>query len=346
VVYAWSVDGVQPTTAGGVDVSFTTRFEQPGQYEVTLAVTDQEGLSDSASLTIEIFPRDEPQTPPTAVIEGPSQAFVGEEVTFQGGNSIPGSSPIVVYAWGIDGPQPASSPDVRFTTRFDQPGLYNVTLTVTDQNGLSNNSSLPIEVIEQEEPATPPTAVIEGPSQAFVGEQVTFQGGNSVPGSSAITDYSWDFGNGQSGSGPSTSTVYDAAGVYQVALTVSDENGSSSSASQQISIQTTLVGATWVLTGTLPDTRLTAEFDGGTISGSSGCNTYSGTYASTRAAGPTNNITVGEMITTQMACEEAVMNQEQAYLAALSVAQTYTIEGNTLTIAHAGGTLVFQGEPR
>jgi heat shock protein HslJ len=167
-----------------------------------------------------------------------------------------------------------------------------------------------------------------------------------VPGSSAITDYSWDFGNGQSGSGPSTSTVYDAAGVYQVALTVSDENGLSSSASQQISIQTTLVGATWVLTGTLPDTRITAQFDGGTISGSSGCNTYSGTYASTRAAGPTNNITVGELITTQMACEEAVMNQEQAYLAALSLAQSYTIQGNTLTIQYAGGTLVYQGEPR
>jgi heat shock protein HslJ len=44
-----------------------------------------------------------------------------------------------------------------------------------------------------------------------------------------------------------------------------------------------------------------------------------------------------------MACEEAVMAQEQAYLAALSAAQAYTIEGNTLTIAHAGGALVFQG---
>jgi len=271
---------------------------------------------------------------------------VGDDVTFQGGNSLAGSSPIVVYAWGIDGPQPASSPDVSFTTRFNQPGLYNVSLTVTDQNGLSSSSSLQVEVIEQEEPATPPTAAIEGPGEAFAGEEVVFQGGNSVPGSSAITGYSWDFGNGQTGSGPSVSTVYTASGTYQVVLIVTDENGLSGSASLQVSVQTTLAGATWVLSGTLPGTAITAQFDGANISGSSGCNTYNGTYASTRAGGPSNNISIGELITTQQACEEAFMNQEQAYLAALSSAQSYTIQGNSLTIAYAGGVLVFQGEPR
>jgi heat shock protein HslJ len=45
-----------------------------------------------------------------------------------------------------------------------------------------------------------------------------------------------------------------------------------------------------------------------------------------------------------MACEEPVMQQEQAYLAALSTAQSYTIEGSTLTIAHESGSLVFQGQ--
>ena len=90
--------------------------------------------------------------------------------------------------------------------------------------------------------------------------------------------------------------------------------------------------------GTLPDARVTAEFRGGTISGSGGCNTYSGPYTSTGS----NNISVGGLVTSQMVCDEAIMAQEQAYLTALGAAQSYSIAGNTLTIAHAGGALTFQ----
>ncbi len=343
VVYSWSIAGPQQTSVP--DVRFTTRFDRPGQYDVTLTVTDQNGLSDTSSLLITIN-EEPPEEGPTAVIEGPTQAVAGEDVTFQGGNSIPGSSPIVSYGWGIDGPQPRSAPDVRFTTSFNEPGLYNVSLTVTDQNDLSDTSSLQVEVTAPDEPDTPPTAVIEGPVDAFVGESVTFQGGNSVPGSSAITGYAWDFGDGQTGSGASASAAYATAGTYQVSLTVTDENGLSNSATTTININPQLEGVVWVLNNSLPDTRITAEFGGCQVSGSSGCNTYSGTVASSRAAGPSNNITVGPLAATEMACEEAVMNQEQNYLASLSSAQSYTITGNTLTISYAGGALTFQAAPR
>jgi heat shock protein HslJ len=342
VVYAWGVDGDQPA-ARSADVRFTTRFDAPGQYEVSLTITDQNGLNDTASLLVTVV-EEPPAAGPTAVIEGPSQALMGEDVTFQGGNSIPGSSPIVVYAWGVNGAQTTSGGiDVSYTTRFDAPGLYEVTLTVTDQNGLNNTAGLQIEVLEPDVPQSPPTAVIEGPGQATLGEEVTFRGGNSTPGSSAIVDYQWDFGNGQGGSGESASTVYDAPGAYPVTLTVTDENGLSNNASQQVVVedsQGSLEGTTWVLQGTLPDTRITAEFNGGAISGSSGCNSYSGSYSSTRAGGPTNNISIGPLAVTQMACEEAVMTQEQAYLASLEAAQSYTVGGNTLTM----GGLLFQGE--
>ncbi|MCB0179550.1 MAG: META domain-containing protein [Anaerolineae bacterium] len=335
VVYAWSVDGVQPFS-GGVDVRFSTSFDQPGQYEVSLTVTDQNGLSNTSSIVITVE-EEPPAQGPTAVIEGPTQATTGQEVTFQGGNSIAGSSPIVVYAWGVDGVQPFSGgADVRFTTSFDQPGTYNVSLTVTDQNGLSDANSLQVEVTQPDVPQTPPSIGIEGPSEAAVGENVTFQA-RAEPGSSPITGYTWDFGNGQTASGESASTAYDAPGTYQVSVTVTDENGLSSSASQSISIRASLDGTSWVLPGSLPDTRLTVEFGNGTISGSSGCNTFNGSYSTSG-----NSISVGQLITTQMACEEDVMQQEQDYLAALSSAQSYTISGSTLTLNHPGGALTFQ----
>ncbi|MCB0195937.1 MAG: META domain-containing protein [Anaerolineae bacterium] len=336
VVYAWSVDGVQPFS-GGADVRFSTTFDEPGQYEVSLTVSDQNGLSDTSSIVVTV--EEEPSAEgPTAVIEGPSQALVGDDVTFQGGNSIAGSTPIVVYAWSVDGAQTFSGgTDVRFSTSFDQPGSYNVTLTVTDQNDLSDTSSLRVEVTQPDEPQTPPSVGLDGPSQAAVGENVTFQA-RGEPGSSPISGYAWDFGNGQTASGESASTVYDAPGTYQVSVTVTDENGLSSSATRSISIQASLAGTSWVLSNSLPDTRLTVEFGNGTISGSSGCNTFNGSFSTSGS----NSISVGQLSTTQAACEEEVMEQEQDYVAALSSAQSYTIAGNTLTITHPGGTLTFQ----
>jgi heat shock protein HslJ len=218
---------------------------------------------------------------------------------------------------------------------------------VTDQNGLSDTSGLQIEVIEQEVPQQPPTAVIEGPGQAAVGQEVTFQGGNSTPGSSAITGYSWDFGNGQTASGPAASTVYDTPGDYQVSLTVSDENGLSGSASLQISIQAGqggLEGPTWVLQGSLPDTQINALFDGATVSGSSGCNSYSG---SVEAGETATAFAVGPLMSTSEACPPEIMNLEQRYTAALQRAGTWGFRFRRLVIHYGAGkdfgSLVFEG---
>ena len=42
-----------------------------------------------------------------------------------------------------------------------------------------------------------------------------------------------------------------------------------------------------------------------------------------------------------MACEEAIMQQEFAYLTALAAADSFTLEGDTLTIHTGQGELVF-----
>ncbi len=318
--YAWSVKGFQ--LASGSEPRFTSSADQPGRYEVTLTVTDQNGLSDSASLRVDVAPRHEPQTPPIAVIEGPTNVTVGQDVTFRGGNSIPGSTPIVVYGWSVNGAQPFSSGvDVRFTTRFDQPGQYEVGLTVTDQNGLSNSSSLQVAVTAPDVPPTPtevaPTPTDVPPTPTDIPPTPT----DVPPTPTKVPPTPTDV--------PPTPTDIPPTPT-KVPPTPTDVPASS------------LEGTSWELQGTLPDTGITAEFRGGTISGSSGCNTYSGPYTSTRAGGSSNNISVGGLVASQMACDEAIMEQEQAYLAALGAAQSYSIAGNTLTIAHAGGALTFR----
>jgi hypothetical protein len=97
----------------------------------------------------------------------------------------------------------------------------------------------------------------------------------------------------------------------------------------------TLEGTTWLLDKTIPGSEITAVFANGEVTGTAGCNTYRGTYRSTRAAGR-NTIQIGPLATTRMMCDEPLMDQEQIYLAALEAATEYTIEGFALSIEYPG----------
>ena len=100
-----------------------------------------------------------------------------------------------------------------------------------------------------------------------------------------------------------------------------------------------LAGSRWMLDELggqppLEGSVITANFsDDGAVTGTSGCNRY--------RAGVTINgdaIQVDEAIaSTLMACDEALMAQEGAYLAALVAARTFTISGEALTLKDAGG---------
>jgi len=81
------------------------------------------------------------------------------------------------------------------------------------------------------------------------------------------------------------------------------------------------------------DSKLTAIFTADQVSGSAGCNTYSGGYT---IDGTT--VKIGPLASTQKACaDQAVSDQEQQFLAALQASTTYSQSGNTLTLKVAGG---------
>ncbi|MEI8333557.1 MAG: META domain-containing protein [Chloroflexota bacterium] len=107
-----------------------------------------------------------------------------------------------------------------------------------------------------------------------------------------------------------------------------------------------LTGATWTATGvnngkggvvtTETTSRITAEFKAdGTLSGNATCNTYRGAYTTDG-----DRITIGPLVTTQMACDTAELNaQEQEYLAALGDVATFSVGGHKLELRDATGAL-------
>ncbi|MGE5375849.1 MAG: META domain-containing protein [Bacteroidota bacterium] len=95
----------------------------------------------------------------------------------------------------------------------------------------------------------------------------------------------------------------------------------------------TLTGQVWALTdlagkAPLKDTGITIQFStDNTVSGSSGCNQYNGTYT---ASGSSLAIKLGA--STMMACAQPVMDQESAYQKALGDVKAYTVSGDKLTL--------------
>ena len=98
-----------------------------------------------------------------------------------------------------------------------------------------------------------------------------------------------------------------------------------------------LVGTTWRLedlpgTAVLDSTAPTLEFPAeGQAAGNASCNRFSGSVTIAGTA-----IAIGAQAVTRMACPEAVMSQESAYLEALAKAERFRTEGPFLYIYSAG----------
>jgi len=99
-----------------------------------------------------------------------------------------------------------------------------------------------------------------------------------------------------------------------------------------------LTGRVWVLAtiagkAPLRGTDVTAAFTAsGRVSGSAGCNRFTGTY---KASGTT--LRISPLATTQMACARPIALQERAFLKALSAARSFAVRRGTLTLRSASG---------
>ncbi len=100
-----------------------------------------------------------------------------------------------------------------------------------------------------------------------------------------------------------------------------------------------LEGTAWALEtihgqSALANTSVTLVFERERLSGSDGCNQYSGPYT---VAG--ERFALGkEVVTTLMACDDPIMAQANAYLGALRQAVEFETDGQRLTLLDADGT--------
>jgi heat shock protein HslJ len=106
-----------------------------------------------------------------------------------------------------------------------------------------------------------------------------------------------------------------------------------------------LEGVSWILTQMttvggqteIVSVGVSAQFDGSTISGNSGCNRYHAPY---QAQG--SQISFGEIAGTLKLCGEPEDSTETRYLQLLSDVGSYRISGRSMSMNDTGGTPVLQ----
>ncbi|HEX7721294.1 MAG TPA: PKD domain-containing protein [Pyrinomonadaceae bacterium] len=81
-----------------------------------------------------------------------------------------------------------------------------------------------------------PVANAGGPYMGQTGQGVQLNGGASFDPDGTIVGYSWNFGDGSSGSGANVTHQYGAAGVYPVSLSIVDNNGNTASSQAFVSV--------------------------------------------------------------------------------------------------------------
>ncbi|UWX56073.1 PKD domain-containing protein [Maribacter litopenaei] len=210
VDYLWDFGNGETSTE--LNPSYT--FADGGTYQVLLTVTDGDGYSDESDIiTINV------NAGPTAVasasvLEGNAPL----EVSFTGDQSTDDVA-VISYDWdfGNSGNSTLANP----VQTFSSPGTYTVSLTVTDDGGLQDTTTLEIVVNENGAPvAVASSDIFEGNAPL----DVTFTGDQSTD-DIGIATYSWDFGDGTTSNLPNPTHTFATADVYTVTLTVTDDGG-------------------------------------------------------------------------------------------------------------------------
>ena len=233
--------------------------------------------------------------------------------------------------WRLGGDSLASWPNVPtsgyFAGSLDEVAIYKHELSaveVATHNAAATGA------------ATPNVKPIAQFSSQVSGLSSTFSSSGSSDPDGTIASYAWTFGDGDTSTAANPSHTYDVAGTYGVTLTVTDDDGATTSLTKQVSVSappvasfTTSVTGTQLSvdgSGSTDDQGITSYAwtfgDGGTATGATASHTY--------AAGGTYDV---KLTVTDATGNTATRTQQVSIVAANAAPNAaFTVTANGLTV--------------
>ena len=169
----------------------------------------------------------------------PASGTAPLQVTADASGSTAGSSPISSYTFDFgDGTMVGPQSGATANHTYQSAGSYTVTVTATDRNNLTSQATKTVTVSAQQ--ATGPTAALSvSPASGTAPVQVTADASGSTAGSSPISSYTFNFGDGTTAgpqSGATANHTYQSAGSYTVTVTATDGNNLTSQATKTVTV--------------------------------------------------------------------------------------------------------------
>ncbi|MFB6075823.1 MAG: PKD domain-containing protein [Candidatus Aenigmatarchaeota archaeon] len=233
VEYRWDFDGdgANDLTASNPQISHT--YSESGTYTVSLEIEDNEGNLDSESVDLLV---EEGNKPPVADF---SFDISNLSVNFTDKSSDDES--IVSWEWDFNEDGEIDSTEQSPLHTYQFPGIYNVSLEVTD-----NQESLDVRYMEVsvEEGNKKPVASF---SYNKTGLSVQFNDMSSDPnGFNDLSKWNWDFNEDNKIDSEKQNPLYtySSDGTYTVELTVEDGEGLKNSVSKEVSVTKDIEGDT------------------------------------------------------------------------------------------------------
>jgi PKD repeat protein len=172
----------------------------------------------------------------------PTTPNASETVTFDASGSTDSDGSVTAYEWDFDGDGAVDATGEAVARTFDSAGDYDVSLTVTDDEGATDTATRTLTVTESVETNEAPTAAFTvGTTNATVGESVTFDASGAADVDGTVVSYRWDFdGDGETDAVTATAEVthqFSASGTYAVELTVVDDDGATAATTSTVTVE-------------------------------------------------------------------------------------------------------------
>ncbi|MCX6092445.1 MAG: PKD domain-containing protein [Candidatus Bipolaricaulota bacterium] len=206
-------------------------YDDEGVYTVSLSVRDDRGGESTTSRHVTVL-----NPAPVPVVE--ATVWYGTSplaVSFDAEASYDLSGEIVAWAWDFGDGETATGQDVDHTFVVASPRAFTVTLTLTDDDGAQGRASVTVRVVSDGTTNAPPVVHFAAiPMSGIAPLAVSFDAAASSDEDGHVVTYAWAFGDGTVGAGVAVQHTFLAPGTYSVGLSVTDDEGASSTVSQYI----------------------------------------------------------------------------------------------------------------